>query len=105
MTELHAEHVERKRVWGNRLSVLDESEAGMRIDEPRDQPGGRHPIDAGPWPGDPQAPSIVRGTFGPVLRLSCTPAPGVEPLGELLDQLHRAIAAGTAEEVRAFDRG
>ena len=46
--QLHATHVERCRVRGDVIGVIDEVELGVAIDEPADQPGAGRPVDVHP---------------------------------------------------------
>src|SRR5439155_23027629 len=49
-------------VGGVVILPRDESESGLRIDEPPDEPPTRHAVDADPGAGDPHARPIVLRT-------------------------------------------
>src|SRR5205807_2438993 len=60
VAEFHTIHVEGNAGTRGRRRFR-EAEARFRIDEPADEPCGRHQIDSGPGPRDPQALLIAHG--------------------------------------------
>ena len=51
--ELDAAHVERRRVRGHLVRVVDEDERRLRVDEAPDQPGAGGPVDVAVRDGSP----------------------------------------------------
>ena len=106
MAEIDAKHVERHAVPRDRLPIGGKAEAGVRVDEPSNQPRGGHPIDARPRTRNPEAFLIRRRVSEPagagdVLGSACVGCPALE----LVEQRDDAIAAGASEEIDAFDGG
>lgn len=104
MAELHAKHVEGDRVDRSGGRVRYEGEPCAGIDEPPDEPRGRHPIDTGSGPRDPER--ATRLFPGVVSRLDMAgPSTALSLLArKLIDEDDHAIAAGAAEEIHPVDR-